>query len=75
MVSREVLYLSGLLILMAAVFVASVPLLWSIARMELLPQRLLDQALKALIHLIYLYIYARIFSILYRRSYEALSRC
>ncbi len=73
--SREVLHLSALLILMAAIFVASVPILWSIARMELLPQRVLDQAVKALIHLLYLYVYARIFSFLYRRSYEALSRC
>ncbi len=73
--SREVLHLSGLLILMAAIFVASVPILWSIARMELLPQRVLDQAVKALIHLLYLYLYARLFSFLYRRSYESLSRC
>jgi len=73
--SREVLHLVGLLVLMAAIFVASVPVLWSLARMELIPYRPADQAVKALIHLLYLYVYARVFSYLYRYSYESLSRC
>ena len=70
-----ILVLMGIFTLQTILIIIFLPVIWSIARIDLLPIRIIDQALKALfigfLSIIWLYI----FRFVYYRSYSWLSVC
>lgn len=70
-----ILFLMIIFTLQTMLAIVFLPVIWSLARIELIPQRILDQALKAVLIAILSVLWLYIFRYTYYESYNRLNRC
>lgn len=70
-----ILFLMIIFTLQTMLAIVFLPVFWSLARIELIPQRILDQALKAVLIAILSVLWLYIFRYTYYESYNRLNRC